>query len=175
MGYYKHILICWENGTIIGYAESETVKSIANKWFVEYKNYDNELDMLYKLKGELRFKEKNLNYKDDKRKRELDDKTFTQASLNILESISNGKSFFEGTKGGLWMAGGIFNYTSVDQVLEELLPFFKELKENNCLGSNVIGFNETEQRKNVDVYMIDSNKMEVEHVGTQTWYWGLLS
>ncbi len=37
MSLYEHILICWENGTVIGYSDPEKIKHVAQKYLEMYK------------------------------------------------------------------------------------------------------------------------------------------
>lgn len=32
MSYYTHILICWEGGHVLGYADQEKIKKVASKY-----------------------------------------------------------------------------------------------------------------------------------------------
>lgn len=176
MSYYTHILICWEGGHVVGYADPEKIKSIASKYFDIYKSYVTEYDKLM-LEEEIRrnAKKEKLNEDEIKRCRDLENLIVTSATMSILENISSGKAYFKGSKGCLWISGGIYNYTSGYTVLEELKDFFKELWDNRCFGiGNVICLHESEQSREAQVLVLDADNMDIHEVEKgEKWCWGL--
>lgn len=175
MSYYTHILLCWEGGHILGYADQEKIKIIAGKYIDMYKGYEKELDALYIEEKIKKLSRKELTDKDYERHRNLENKAVSNATICILEKIESGKALFEGTKGCLWISGGIFNYTSGDTILLQLKNFFKELWDNKCFGiGDVVCFSESEQSNVANVLVLDVDKMEIRQVEKgENWCWGL--
>jgi hypothetical protein len=174
MSWYEHNMICWENGTVMGYADIEKIKSIAKKYVERDNDYDKELDELFEQERQLKIKKKEVPRDLCQKIKDLSDKTLSSPAVNILEAVSSGKAYFEGSKGGLWLAGEISNNTSIYRVLDNLGEFFKELVDNNCLYGNIIGFGESEQSGEAEIYMLDKNTFEsVKIEKGQKWCWGL--
>ena len=176
MSYYTHILICWEGGHILGYADPENIKEIAGKYVKIYEGYEREL-ALYEDEEEKQKKLRKEELTDEYYERyiNLGDKVVSDATICILKSIESGKALFEGTKGCLWMSGGIYNYTSGDIVLHQLKDFFKELWDNKCFGiGDVVCFSESEQSNKATTLVLDVDKMEIRKVEKgEKWCWGL--
>ena len=176
MSWYEHILICWENGTVIGFSDIEKIKEIASNYVMMYKKYDEEMDVIFDEERQSKLKKENLTDEFYKKYRELDDKRISGTSLNILEDISSGKSYFEGNKGGIWICGCIANNTTTWMVMDELTTFFKELIDKNHLHGNIIGFGESEQSGEAKTYIFDKNIMGSRELEKgEKWKWGLLS
>lgn len=132
MSYYTHILLCWEGGHVLGYAEPEKIKEIAGKYVKMYEEYDRELDDLFEEEEQKKLRKEEKTDKDYERHRNLSGRTVSGATICILKNIESGKALFGGTKGDLWISGGIFNYTEGDTVLLQLKDFFKELWDLSC-------------------------------------------
>lgn len=174
MSYYTHILICWEGGHTIGYADPEKIMKIASKYVDKYEKYEKEYDKLCELEKQKKLRKEKLIEGDYKRFRELENEMATQATIDIMRSIASGKALFKGTKGCLWISGGIFNYTDGYMVLDEMKDFFKELWDNKCFGiGNVVCFTESEQSNEARILVLD-NVGEIHEVEKEEkWCWGL--
>ena len=175
MSYYVHVLICWEGGHAIGHADPEKIKSIAVKYVDRYKSYELEYDKLVKEEKQKKLRKEELSENDNKRYKDLENLTVSYATISILENISSGKAYFKGSKGCLWISGGIYNYTDGYTVLDELKDFFKELWDNRCFGiGDVVCFYESEQSGEANVMILDVDKMEIHEVEKgKKWCWGL--
>lgn len=170
MSYYVHILICWEGGHVLGYADPENIMSIANKFVDRYKNYEIEYDKLLEEERQKKLRKEELS--ENKRCKDLENLTITYATMSTLENISSGKAYFKGSKGCLWLSGGIYNYTDGYTVLDELKDFFKELWDNRCFGiGDVVCFCESGE---AHIMILDVDKMEIHEVEKgEKWCWGL--
>jgi hypothetical protein len=175
MSYYTHILICWEGGHVLGYANSEKIKKIASKHVGMYEEYEKDLDVLFEEEKQKKLRKEELTDKDYEKHRNISGRVVSGTTICILKSIESGKALFEGTKGDLWMSGGIFNYTEGDTVLYELKDFFKELWDNKCFGrGDVICFSECEQSNDASILVLNVNEMEIHQVEKgEKWCWGL--
>ena len=120
MSYYTHILICWEGGHIISYADPEKIMRIASKYVHRYEKYEKEYDKLCELEKQKKLRKEKLIEGDYKRFRELENEMATQAKIDILRSIASGKA--------------LFNYTEGYTILDEMKAFFKELWDNKYFG-----------------------------------------
>jgi len=91
----------------------------------------------------------------------------------VLAQLANGNSFLQGQKGDMIVAGGVSNYTYGHTIMYELLPFFKELKDNDCFwnNSNIICFSQSEQQNNVDITILNCNTLEIKEITTKEWRW----
>jgi hypothetical protein len=175
MSYYTHILICWEGGHVLGYADPEKIKKVASKYIEMYEEYEKELDLLFEEEKQKKLRKEALTDKDYEKHRNISGRTVSGATICILKSVESGKALFEGTKGCLWISGGIFNYTEGDTVLDELKDFFKELWDNKCFGiGDVVCFSESEQSNEASILVLDADKMEIRQVEKgEKWCWGL--
>lgn len=175
MSYYTHIVICWEGGHVLGYANPKKIMEIANKYADRYENYEKECDELLEQERQKKIRKEELTDEDYKKHRELCDRNVSQATIDILKTITSGKALFEGTKGCLWISGGIFNYTEGYTVLDEMKDFFKDLWDNKCFGiGHVACFSETEQSNEAHVIILDVSKLEIHDIEKgEKWYWGL--
>lgn len=175
MSYYTHILLCWEGSHVLGYAEPEKIKEIAGKYVKMYEEYDKELDDLFEEEKQKKLRKEELTDEDYEKIRNIGDRVVSGATICILKNVESGKALFEGTKGCVWISGGIFNYTEGDTVLDELKDFFKELWDNKCFGiGNVICFSESEQSNEASILVLNANKMEIRQVEKEEkWCWGL--
>ena len=175
MSYYTHILICWEGGHVLGYADPEKIKKVASRYIEMYEEYEKELDILFEEERQKKIRKEERTDKDYEKHRNISGRVMSGATICILKSVESGKALFEGTKGDLWISGGIFNYTTGDTVLEELKDFFKELWDNKCFGiGNVVCFSESEQNNEASMLVLDADKMEIRQVKKgEKWCWGL--
>lgn len=175
MSYYTHIVICWEGGHVIGYADPEELMKVASKYVDMYENYEKEFDTLLEEERQKELRKEERTDDDYKKHRELGDRTVSQATIIILKNIASGKALFKGTKGCLWTSGGIFNYTGGETVLEEMKDFFKELWDNKCFGiGNVVCFTESEQSNEARTFILDVEKGNIQEVEEgEKWCWGL--
>jgi hypothetical protein len=175
MSYYTHILICWEGGHIVGYADPEKIKKVASKYIEIYEEYEKELDILFEEEKQKKLRKEELTDKDYEKHRNISGRVVSGATICILKNVESGKALFEGTKGCLWISGGIFNYTEGDTVLDELKDFFKELWDNKCFGiGDVVCFSESEQSNEASILVLDVDKMEIRQVEKgEKWCWGL--
>lgn len=143
----------------------EKIMSIANKYVDRYKSYEIEYDKLLEEEKHKKLRKEELSEDDNKRCKDLENLTTSYATMSILENISSGKACFRGSKGCLWVSGGIYNYTEGYTVLDELKDFFKELWNNRCFGiGDVVCFYESEQSGEACVLILDVNKMEIHEV-----------
>lgn len=180
MSWYVHIMICWEGGHVLGYADQEKIRSIAKKYYDQYKKLDDEQEKFFEeMEEKKRNGEKETD--DDIEKYRYynnltdNNKMVSIQVIDILESIASGKAYFKGNKGCLWMAGGIYNGGDGYYILEDLKDFFKELYDNKCYGiGDVICFTEDEQGYCARIHILDVGKMEIHEVEPgERWCWGL--
>ncbi len=172
MSWYENIIISWENGTVIGCSDVEKIKTIAERYVEMYRKYDEDMDNICEKERNKKLKNEELSNNDYKKYIELSDKCISEASINMLENIASGKAYFEGSKGGIWLTGGIFNYTPTYIVLDELLDFFKELKKVNSIHGNIVGIRESEQSDEADIYILNTETMETKKVDKgEKWCW----
>lgn len=78
-----------------------------------------------------------------------------------LEELSTRKGYNPGPKGGLSMWGIVGNYTSVDEFIDALEPFFLELFKTEAGPSDfehIIVFYEREQSEQAKAYEISYDK-----------------
>lgn len=169
--WYENIVISWENGTTIGYSDVEKIKTIAKIYVKMYRKYDEDIDIFEEERNK-KLKNEEWSNNDHKKYGELIDKCISEASINMLENVASGKAYFEGSKGGIWLTGGIFNYTPNYIVLDELFDFFKELKKVNSIHGNVVEIREYEQSDETDIYILNTETMETKKVGKgEKWCW----
>ena len=79
MSYYTHIVICWEGGHVLGYADSKKIMETANKYVNRYENYEKEFDSLLEQERQEELRKEGRTEDDYKKHRELSDRTVSQA------------------------------------------------------------------------------------------------
>jgi hypothetical protein len=93
--------------------------------------------------------------------------------IQFLNDVISGKSCFEGRKGWLWLWGLIGNYTHGEEILIELMPFFKTLFDKKILLDfyRIILFEEPEQTESVNIYELDNTGKIKKYSSEGKWCW----
>lgn len=92
---------------------------------------------------------------------------------HVLEQLSTGNAVSVGQKGNMVLSGGVSNYTSGSTIVDQLIPFFEELKNNECLypESNIICFSQEEEHQDVDITILSCETLESKSITTKEFYW----
>jgi len=160
MGYYVFFQISWASGT------PDKVVSIAEK---HYRELSYEWERVgWKLEDKRNIGERVT----------LPRKQPSKEAIWFLNDIYHCRGYREGPKGDSWSWSIVGNYLNASQVIEDLIPFFRELYRKKVLldFERVIAFCEDEQSRNVKIYQLswDNDEIRIDNFESEgEWFWGV--